>query len=187
MTKAVACFSLMPLLLAPIGFCIAELMRFRGRVLALAHNGNVSNGWMFPVDKTYAGGKVDKTYVEQRSKWEPLYEVTQIKGDGEAHPRLSPTDEFSDYGTWDKGDIAGVKPKTPEMLPHEYARSALQLGLQQEAELGVAWGRAGSPIAAGSRLESWSAPGSARPRPPSARPALRRDRSARGWRGSPPV
>jgi hypothetical protein len=65
-----------------------------GQTLAIAHNGNLSNGWMFPMVETYAGGKVDKNYVELRAKWEPLYEVTQIKGDGETHPSLSPTDEF---------------------------------------------------------------------------------------------
>jgi hypothetical protein len=57
-----------------------------GQALALAHNGNLSNGWMFPEDKTYFDKKVDKKYVEQRAKWEPLYEMTQMKGDGEAHP-----------------------------------------------------------------------------------------------------
>ena len=54
-----------------------------------------------------------------------------------SHPKLSPSDEFADYGTWDKGDIAGIKPKTDEMLPYEYARSALQVGLQQQQKLGV--------------------------------------------------
>ena len=57
-----------------------------GRTLAISHNGNLSNGWMFPLKDTYAGGKVNKEYVELRAKWEPLYEVTQIKGDGETHP-----------------------------------------------------------------------------------------------------
>ena len=52
-----------------------------GQALAIAHNGNLSNGWMFPVDDTYAGGTVDLNYVELRARWEPLYEVTQIKGD----------------------------------------------------------------------------------------------------------
>ena len=70
-------------------------------------------------------------------RWEPIYEVTQIKGDGEAHPMLSPTDEFADYGTWDKGDIAGFKAKTDAMLPYEYARTALQVGLQQQQRIGV--------------------------------------------------
>jgi hypothetical protein len=107
-----------------------------GSVLAIPHNGNLSNGLMFAVERLN-GKKIDKAYAENRMRWEPLYEVTQIKGDGEAHPKLSPSDEFADYGTWDKGDIAGIKPKTDEMLPYEYARSALQVGLQQQQKLGV--------------------------------------------------
>ena len=67
-----------------------------GNVLALAHNGNLSNGLMFPVDEQYTGKKIDRKYVELRNKWEPLYEITQIKGDGETHPLLSPDDEFAD-------------------------------------------------------------------------------------------
>lgn len=67
-----------------------------GQAFAIAHNGNLSNGWMFPIEETYAGGKVDKNYVQLRAKWEPLYEMTQIKGDGETHPALSPNDEFAD-------------------------------------------------------------------------------------------
>ena len=86
---------------------------------------------MFPMRAQYDGRKLDDEYVQTRAKWEPLYEVTQIKGDGETHPMLSPADEFADYGTWDKADIAGYKPKEDGMLPHEYARSALQIGLQQ--------------------------------------------------------
>jgi len=69
-------------------------------------------------------------------RWEPIYEITQIKGDGEAHPALSPTDEFADYGTWDKGSF-GPEPKTPDMLPREYARSAWKRGMAYEATLGV--------------------------------------------------
>lgn len=107
-----------------------------GSVLAIAHNGNVSNGQMFPLVRLN-GKAIDQAYAETRSRWEPLYEVTQMKGDGEAHPFLSPGDEFADYGTWDKGDIAGLKPKKDEMLQYEYARSALQIGLQQEGKLGV--------------------------------------------------
>lgn len=107
-----------------------------GRVLAIAHNGNVSNGQMFPLVKLN-GEPIDAEYAETRSYWEPLYEVTQMKGDGEAHPFLSPNDEFADYGTWDKGDIAGMIPKENDMLQYEYARTALQIGLQQEQVLGV--------------------------------------------------
>jgi hypothetical protein len=108
-----------------------------GQAFALAHNGNLSNGWMFPVDKTYAGGRVNKEYVALRAKWEPLYEVTQIKGDGEAHPTLSPDDEFADYGTWDLANLDITELKKPEMLPREYARSALKLGLMLEKKLGT--------------------------------------------------
>jgi len=107
-----------------------------GSVLAIAHNGNVSNGQMFALERLN-GQPINREYAEKRSLWEPLYEVTQMKGDGEAHPFLSPNDEFADYGTWDKGDIAGLKPKKDEMLQYEYARSALQIGLQLEEKLGA--------------------------------------------------
>jgi hypothetical protein len=70
-------------------------------------------------------------------RWEPLYEATQIKGDGEAHPLLSPTDEFADYETWDQGNLDLSVPKKDEMLQYEYARSALQIGLKLQKELGV--------------------------------------------------
>ena len=74
-----------------------------GEVLAIAHNGNLSNGIMFPEVNPVSEKPLDRDYAETRAKWEPLYEVTQIKGDGEAHPFLSPNDEFADYGTWDAG------------------------------------------------------------------------------------
>ena len=76
-----------------------------GDILALAHNGNLANGIMFPIDAQYTGRKLDKRYVTERAKWEPLYEATQIKGDGEAHPFLSPNDEFADYENWDVGNL----------------------------------------------------------------------------------
>jgi hypothetical protein len=107
-----------------------------GKVLALAHNGNLSNGWMFPEINPATGKRIDKEYALSRARWEPLYEVTQIKGDGEAHPYLSTSDEFADYETWDKSNLGPV-PKKPEMLQYEYAREALKNGLKIEAELGV--------------------------------------------------
>ena len=87
-----------------------------GQALAIAHNGNLSNGIMFPVDAQFTGRALDAFYVEQRAKWEPLYEVTQMKGDGEAHPYLSPDDEFADYETWDAGNLDLSVAKTPDML-----------------------------------------------------------------------
>jgi len=108
-----------------------------GDVLAIPHNGNLSNGLMFPLINHVDGKPITKEYVETRAMWEPLYEVTQIKGDGEAHPVLSPNDEFADYGTWDKGNLNLSETKTDAMLPHEYARSGLKLGLQVEKEHGT--------------------------------------------------
>ena len=111
--------------------------RTGGRLLAIAHNGNLSNGIMFPIIESFTGRRVDRTYVETRARREPLYEVTQIKGDGETHPVLSPNDEFADYETWDQGNLDLSVFKEDEMLQYEYARSALQIGLELEQELGT--------------------------------------------------
>jgi len=108
-----------------------------GQTLAISHNGNLSNGWMFPMKNTYAGGKVNKEYVELRAKWEPLYEVTQIKGDGETHPFLSQNDEFADYETLAKGNLDLTQLKEDDMLQREYAREALKNGLVLEGKLGT--------------------------------------------------
>jgi len=107
-----------------------------GRLLALAHNGNLSNGLMFD-DVTFTSKKaLDRDYAERRMRWEPLYEVTQIKGDGETHPLLSTRDEFADFERWDRGSF-GAQPKSREMLPREYAREALKRGLAFDAALGA--------------------------------------------------
>jgi hypothetical protein len=108
-----------------------------GRLLAIAHNGNMSNGNMFPDRKTYFGARVDRNYAETRARWEPLYEATQIKGDGETHPLLSPNDEFADYETWAIGNLDLSDLKTDEMLPYEYARSGLGIGLELGEKLGI--------------------------------------------------
>ncbi|MBW4934359.1 DUF3604 domain-containing protein [Marinobacter sp. F4206] len=107
-----------------------------GRLLAIPHNGNLSNGLMFDDVTLTSKEPIDAAYAERRMRFEPVYEVTQIKGDGEAHPALSPSDEFADYGTWDKGSF-GPEPKTPEMLPREYAREAWKRGLAYEDSLGA--------------------------------------------------
>ena len=106
-----------------------------GRVLAIPHNGNLSNGLMFD-DVRLNGERIDIDYAERRARWEPLYEVTQMKGDGETHPMLSPNDEFADYYRWDRGNF-GTELKMPEMLPQEYAREALARGLAIEEEIGA--------------------------------------------------
>jgi hypothetical protein len=107
-----------------------------GQVIAIPHNGNISNGLMFN-DKKFSGKKMDQAYAEARVRWEPIIEVTQIKGDGEAHPLLSTQDEFADYETWDAANIDGSAAKEEWMLQYEYGRSALKLGLKLDAELGA--------------------------------------------------
>jgi hypothetical protein len=107
-----------------------------GSVLAISHNGNLSNGLMFPVVEAF-GKKLDREYAETRGKWERLYEATQTKGDSETHPFLSPNDEFANFERWDKGNLDGSVAKKKEMLEFEYARSALKNGLKLEQTLGV--------------------------------------------------
>ena len=109
-----------------------------GKVLAIAHNGNLSNGWMFPWEINPANKQaLTREYAETRIRWEPLYEATQIKGDGETHPFLSKSDEFANFEKWDKGNLNLSERKKNEMLQGEYARTALQTGLQLEKKLGV--------------------------------------------------
>lgn len=105
-----------------------------GSILAIPHNPNVSNGVMFA--ESVKGKAMTRDYAERRARWEPLLEVTQMKGDSEAHPLLSPNDEFADFETWDKCNIAGI-PKEDSMLQYEYARSALRVGIRLEETLGV--------------------------------------------------
>lgn len=107
-----------------------------GKVLAIPHNGNISGGRMFAL-QDYDDNPLTQEYAATRMRWEPIYEVTQYKGDGEAHPFLSPDDEFADFETWDKANLAMMEPHEDEFYPTEYARSALKLGLVQETELGT--------------------------------------------------
>jgi len=107
-----------------------------GKLLAIPHNGNLSNGLMFDVE-TLSGKRINKEYAVTRQRWEPIYESTQIKGDGEAHPFLSPDDEFADYETWDLGNLDASELKTDDMLAGEYLRSGLKRGLEFEKKLGV--------------------------------------------------
>jgi hypothetical protein len=111
--------------------------RTGGQLLAIAHNGKLSNGTMFPEINPRDQQPLTLAYAQTRDRWEPLYEVTQIKGDGETHPFLSPNDEFADYETWDKGNLNLSVAKTDDMLQYEYGRSALKLGLKLEESLGV--------------------------------------------------
>jgi len=110
-----------------------------GNVTAIPHNANLSSGMMFSLTDDFAEGKpsIDAEYAATRSKWERLYETTQPKGDSEAHPKLSPEDEFADYETWDWGNLDLSTANTDAMLPGEYYRSALKRGLTEQDRLGV--------------------------------------------------
>src|SRR5690606_1091000 len=113
--------------------------RTGGEVLAIPHNGNLSNGDMFSFENL-SGNALTRSYAERRSRWEPLYEVTQIKGDSETHPFLSPTDEFADYERWNGWNAWGnVLPEgrswndaERRIKEGEYARAALKRGLWLE-------------------------------------------------------
>jgi hypothetical protein len=107
-----------------------------GRVMAIPHNSNVSGGLMFDT-RTLKGATLTKAYAETRMRFEPLHEMTQMKGDSETHPKLSPDDEFADYETWDKANLTGAIATTDKMLPGSYARSALKRGLKLEQKIGA--------------------------------------------------
>ena len=117
-----------------------------GEALSIPHNGNLSNGLMWDtVD--YDGDAIDRDYAQARMRWEPIAEVTQIKGDSETHPTLSPDDPFADFERWDEFNISNTVKTTPDMYPGSYARSALQRGLALERSAGAnpyAFGMIGS-------------------------------------------
>jgi len=119
-----------------------DLWRWLGEVsgrtgadfLAIPHNANLSDGRMFPLDRAN-GQPVDADYARTRMQWEPVLEVTQIKGDSETHPMLSPTDEFADYETYNF--VMTVERKTPDPTKADYARGGLKRGLELGAKLGA--------------------------------------------------
>ena len=108
-----------------------------GKLLAIPHNGNLSSGVMFPVEAQFDSVALDEEYVNQRIRWEPLYEITQMKGDSETHPFLSPDDEFADYETWDLANLDGTVATEESMLATAYGREALKNGMALEARLGT--------------------------------------------------
>jgi uncharacterized protein DUF3604 len=106
-----------------------------GKILAIPHNGNLSNGRMFALT-TFSGDPLTKAWADARQRWEPLFEAIQMKGQSESHPSLSPTDDFAAYELWDRGNLTQT-PKKPGMIAGEYAREALKNGLKVEQDLGT--------------------------------------------------
>jgi hypothetical protein len=106
-----------------------------GQVLAIPHNGNLSNGRMFE-EQQFDGSPLTPEWAQMRERYERLFEVTQIKGQSESHPSLSPTDEFAAWDLWDRGNLI-MKPKPKGALRTEYWREALKSGLRLEGRLGT--------------------------------------------------
>ena len=109
-----------------------------GRVLAIPHNSNLSNGLMFEMTMP-GGGPVTAEFARKRARWEPVVETTQIKGDSEAHRYLSANDEFASFGVagWELGNLPLTRRSTPDMFGGSYVREALKRGLTIEALTGV--------------------------------------------------
>ena len=109
-----------------------------GKALAIPHNSNISNGLMFELTGP-DGGPMTAEYARRRAQYEPVVEVTQIKGDSEAHPFLSPNDEFAGFGDagWELGNLDLSGAKSNEMFAGEYVREALKRGLSIEQQVGA--------------------------------------------------
>jgi hypothetical protein len=109
-----------------------------GQVLAIPHNSNLSNGLMFELTMP-DGGPMTAGYARRRARYEPVVEATQIKGDSESHPFLSPNDEFAGFGDagWELGNLPLTAEKENSMLAGEYLREALKRGLSIEEQTGA--------------------------------------------------
>ena len=101
-------------------------------VIAIPHNGNVSNGLMY-APTNYRGDPIDERYAKRRALNEPLTEMIQTKGASETHPSLSPNDEFADFEMFP--NLIGTR--TVSKVKHGYVRQALTAGLIHEAKLGT--------------------------------------------------
>ncbi|MYA15884.1 MAG: DUF3604 domain-containing protein [Gammaproteobacteria bacterium] len=143
-----------------------------GDVISIPHNSNLSRGQMFRT-VSYEGKPLSREYAKVRSSIEPIIEVTQIKGDSETFPSISPDDEFADHETWTRFGAG-----QPEVEARQsYARGALQTGLALGAELGVnpyKFGMIGSTdshtgLATAAEDNFWGKMGSSEPNPYRAR------------------
>lgn len=108
-----------------------------GKALTIPHNSNLSNGEMFMMTDP-SGGPMSPEYARRRAAREPLVEITQIKGDSESHPFMSPNDEFASYGDagWELGNLDFSARTTPDMQAGSYVREALKRGLLIEQRTG---------------------------------------------------
>jgi hypothetical protein len=102
--------------------------------IAIPHNSNISKGYMFD-DKSLRGDPIDADYAARRMKWEMVAEITQIKGDSETHPDLSPDDPFAEFETY---PFYIQRETTPYKAGQgDYIRPALRRGLALERSAGM--------------------------------------------------
>jgi hypothetical protein len=110
-----------------------------GKLLAIPHNGNLSNGRMYELT-TFTGGPLTREYAQKRQRWEPLQEIIQTKGASETNPLIAPNDEFANFGTegWEYGNLTlEGGPLTKAMMATSYTREGLKRGLEQHDKLGA--------------------------------------------------
>ena len=108
--------------------------RTGARFIAIPHNSNISKGYMYG-KTTLKGEPITAAYAQQRIAWEPISEATQIKGDSETHPSLSPQDEFADFETYTH--YIQQEKQAYAATPADYIRSGLKRGLAIEQAVGV--------------------------------------------------
>ena len=102
-------------------------------LLAISHNANLSDGWMYPVDLDSFGRPIDAAWAASRDRNERLVEIKQIKGHSETHPLLSPNDEFASYEIY--SDLSGSSRRTSAALDHihgSFGRQALKDGIAMQ-------------------------------------------------------
>ena len=104
--------------------------------VAIPHNSNISAGKMF-MDVDSDGRPITAEHARTRMRWEPAVETTQIKGDSETHPLLSPNDEFADFETYEHLIYTGEDEPPPAADRSNYVRGGLLRGLEIEAKVGA--------------------------------------------------
>ena len=101
-------------------------------LLAISHNANLSDGWMYPIDVDSLGRPIDAAWAASRDRNERLIEMKQIKGQSETHPLLSPNDEFANYEI--SSFLIGLPADSGQIpaIVGSYARQALKDGLTMQ-------------------------------------------------------
>jgi hypothetical protein len=104
--------------------------------VSIPHNSNLSKGYMF-ADTTLRGETIEAEYAKTRMKWEPLVEITQIKGDSETHPTLAPGDEFAQFERFNFYLQAFPQAEGYKAQVGDTIRSALKTGLEIDKKIGI--------------------------------------------------